>query len=122
MAPVFDYPGTLRRFGNDHTLFREMAQITLDDAPKWVDLIRDGLATGNKADVQRAAHSIKGMVSSFGAAGAQAAALQIEQHAGMGNLHAAAATLPLLEDALNALSSALQQQIHEESMTKSSAR
>lgn len=107
MSPAFDYPGSLKRFGNDQQLFCEMVGFFFDDAPKWLEALRTGLAQNDVLQIQRAAHTLKGMSANFGASRATAAAAQIEQHVGMGNLSAASRALPLLEDAIEELERAL---------------
>ena len=116
MSPAFDFQGTLKRFGQDERLFSEMVGFFFDDAPKWVEAIRVGLAQNDVMQIHRAAHTIKGMVANFGAARTMAAAAQIEQHAGMGNLTAVSRALPLLEDAIEELERAFEEQhLHDRS-------
>ncbi len=103
MSPAFDYQGTLKRFGQDEKLFREMVGFFFDDAPQWIAAIRVGLEQNDIAKIRRGAHTLKGMVANFGAARAMTAAAQIEQHAGMGNLAAIQSALPLLDEALEEL-------------------
>jgi two-component system, sensor histidine kinase and response regulator len=107
MSPAFDYPGSLKRFGNDHQLFEEMVGIFLDDAPKWLKTLRTAVAANDVRQIQQGAHTIKGMAANFGAARAIAAAAQIEQHAGMGNISAVSRSLPLLDEAIDELQKAL---------------
>jgi HPt (histidine-containing phosphotransfer) domain-containing protein len=107
MSPAFDYPGSLKRFGNDHQLFSEMVGIFLDDVPKWQKALRSALEENDVRQIQRAAHTIKGMAANFGAARTIAGAAQIEQHAGMGNLPAVSRSLPLLDEAIDELQKAL---------------
>jgi HPt (histidine-containing phosphotransfer) domain-containing protein len=107
MSPAFDYPGSLKRFGNDHQLFGEMVGIFLDDAPKCQKALRSALDDNDVRQIQRAAHTIKGLAANFGAGRTMAAAAQIEQHAGMGNLTAVSRTLPLLDEAIDELQKAL---------------
>ena len=106
MSPAFDYQGTLKRFGQDERLFDEMVGFFFDDAPQWLDSIRTGLVKNDLQQIHRGAHTIKGMVSNFGAARVMAAAAQIEQHVAMGNPAAAQCALPLLEEALDELQQA----------------
>jgi HPt (histidine-containing phosphotransfer) domain-containing protein len=107
MSPAFDYPGSLKRFGNDHQLFEEMVGIFLDDAPQCFKSLRTALAANDVRLIQQGAHTIKGMAANFGAARTMAAAAQIEQHAGMGNLMAVSRSMPLLEEAIDELQKAL---------------
>lgn len=103
MSPAFDYQGTLKRFGQDESLFREMVGFFIDDYPQWISSIRSGISKGDLTQIQRGAHTLKGMVANFGATRAMAAAAQIEQHVTMRNLSAVERSLPLLEDAVDEL-------------------
>jgi two-component system sensor histidine kinase/response regulator len=107
MSPIFDYNGSLKRFGNDEKLFSEMVGFFFDDAPAWLAALRTAVAQNDPAQIQRAAHTLKGITANFGASHATAAAAQIEQHVGMGNLSAVSRALPLLENAIDELGEAL---------------
>ncbi len=78
MLPVFDHLGSLHRMGNDEQLFGEMVGFLRDDAPVRLREIHRGLSEANWKQAQRSAHSLKGLVSNFGAARAQAAAARLE--------------------------------------------
>jgi HPt (histidine-containing phosphotransfer) domain-containing protein len=78
MPPVFDHLGSLHRMGNDEQLFGEMVGFLRDDAPVRLREIQSGLGEANWKQAQRSAHSLKGLVSNFGAARAQAAAARLE--------------------------------------------
>lgn len=107
MSPAFDYLGTLKRFGNDRKLFCEMVGFFFEDIQPWLDAIKQGLAENDAAKIQRASHTIKGIVANFGASRSMVAAAQLEQHAAMGNLPAVVRALPLLEEAIEELQRAL---------------
>ncbi len=78
MLPVFDYNGSLHRMGNDEQLFEEMAGFLRDDAPVRLQEIRHGLSDSNLSRVKLAAHSLKGLVSNFGASRAVSATIKLE--------------------------------------------
>jgi len=107
MSPAFDYLGTLKRFGNDRQLFCEMVGFFFEDIQPWLNAIKQGLAENDAAKIQRASHTIKGMVANFGASRSMVAAAQLEQHAAMGNLPAVVRAFPLLEEAIAELERAL---------------
>lgn len=107
MSPAFDHAGSLKRFGNDERLFGEMVGFFFDDAPQYLSNLQAAIAANDVLKIQRAAHTLKGMVANFGAARAVAAAAQIEQHLSMGNISAVARAMPLLEDAIEELEQAL---------------
>ena len=76
---VFDYEVALRRLGNDESLFQEMVGFFFNDSPTLLAEVREGLAKGNANQVERAAHSLKGMASMFDAARVVAAAAAVEE-------------------------------------------
>lgn len=79
MVPsIFDYAGSLRRMGNDASLFREMAGLLREDAPLYLTTIRDSAGSGDFVGLKRAAHTLKGLVLNFGATRAITAAIALE--------------------------------------------
>jgi two-component system sensor histidine kinase/response regulator len=59
-------------------LFYEMTRIFLNDYPKYLSALREGIAEGNDIAVRRNAHALKGMCIVFGAQPASQAARQVE--------------------------------------------
>lgn len=104
---VFDAEGALNRLGGDQELLNELVQFFLEDVPVLLDQIRDGLRDGNAVLVERGAHSLKGLSANFGAQEAVDAALAVEQFGRDGDLSAAAAALPRLEQNVGTLLEAL---------------
>lgn len=73
---------TLRRIGGgDVEFFAEMVQIFLEDSPPRLREISAALARGDVVAVYKAAHSLKGGASNFGAVEFRALAEKLE-HAG----------------------------------------
>lgn len=108
MFYVFDHSGSLHRMGNDQQLFEEMAGFLRDDAPVRLQEIRHGLSDSNLPRVKLATHSLKGLVSNFGATRAVSAAIKLEsliqQRRPMEDLEAALTELQAAVDELqNAL-------------------
>lgn len=79
MSKVFDYESSLKRMGNDPALFLEMVELLRADAPALLDLLRQALLSGDNQTTLRAAHTLKGLASNFGAERATAAACEVEQ-------------------------------------------
>jgi len=96
-TPQLDYEMALSRVGGDAVLLRELAGLFLKELPNLVRAIRDNLAGGKLADAGNAAHQLKGLLGQFGAAGAQALALAVEQAARAGNAAEAAKRFGELE-------------------------
>ncbi|WP_049876512.1 hybrid sensor histidine kinase/response regulator [Sorangium cellulosum] len=79
--PMFDRTKALERTGGDADLLRELAEVFLEECPRWMSDIDDAVAAGDARKLQRAAHSLKGGVDSFGARGAFEASFALEKMA-----------------------------------------
>jgi HPt (histidine-containing phosphotransfer) domain-containing protein len=86
---------------------RELTEVFLTDCPKWLIDLRKAAAAGNAVDLRRAAHTIKGAVGYFGADEAGAAADRLQELGRAGDVGAAIAFVPELEQALERLTAAL---------------
>jgi HPt (histidine-containing phosphotransfer) domain-containing protein len=80
-STVFDFPGSLKRMGNDLQLFEEMVGFLRDDSPRWLGQLHTGYDCGNLDAVRHAAHTLRGQVANFGAHRAMLAAAAVEQAA-----------------------------------------
>ena len=80
-SPVFDYDRSLARLGGDPRLFAEIVVLFLEDSPKLLDLARKSIEQSNLAELERAAHSLKGLSVNFDADELASAAAAVEQHA-----------------------------------------
>lgn len=85
----------------------ELIDIYLADTPLRITEIEQSLATGNAIELTRAAHSIKGSSSNFGATELAAIAGEIEHKGKTGAFAEAQARLPTLKEAFNRLRPAL---------------
>ncbi|WP_437632859.1 response regulator [Sorangium sp. So ce854] len=79
--PMFDRTRALERTGGDADLLRELAEVFLEECPRWMAEIDEAVTAGDARKLQRAAHSLKGGVDSFGARGAFEAAFALERMA-----------------------------------------
>ena len=104
---AYDLDGSLIRLGGDMALFRKLVDFFFEDAPPMLERIRQSIATGNAAHLERAAHSLKGLSSNFGAEPTVQAARQVEEFGRAGDLHGAARLLPELESQVLRLRAAL---------------
>lgn len=68
----------LERLGGDEELLREVARLFLEEYPGLLLEIREAVAARDADALQRAAHSLKGSVSNFGADAAYNAAFVLE--------------------------------------------
>jgi HPt (histidine-containing phosphotransfer) domain-containing protein len=65
-SKVVDVEGTLARFGGDQDLFREMASILLEDAPRLAQQLKAAVLARDPLAVQMKAHALKGLVAGCG--------------------------------------------------------
>jgi HPt (histidine-containing phosphotransfer) domain-containing protein len=104
---VLDWKRALEHVGGDRELLREMIGIFLEECPGWLAAVRKALASGDPNKVKEAAHRLKGSVAHLGAAGALAAALQLETMGREGCLSEADKVGARLEKEMERLTGAL---------------
>jgi len=68
----------LDRVGGDTGLLREITQIFLEEYPALMGEVRAAVKEANSTRLERAAHSLKGSVSNFGADSVTSAAYALE--------------------------------------------
>lgn len=91
----------------DPAFLRELIELFLQDVPQRVAELEQAIAGGDAPLLTRAAHTIKGSCSNFGAAGLAEVALKME-HQGKANAFAdAKATLPALQEQFALVDAAL---------------
>jgi two-component system sensor histidine kinase/response regulator len=97
----------LDRLGGDEELLREVAQLFLEEYPALLSQVRAAVAANDAGALQRAAHSLKGSVSNFGADAAYQAAFTLEMIGRNQEMSQAGSGLVALEDALSYIHPAL---------------
>lgn|GEM_PF-1384991 len=81
-APMlFDYDRSLARLGGDPRLFAEIVVLFLEDSPKLLEAARESIRQSNLPELERAAHSLKGLSVNFDAGELASAAAAVEQYA-----------------------------------------
>ncbi len=93
----------LSRVGGDTDLLREVIVLFLDDYPQAIASIRSAVASQDPTALEHHAHSLKGSVSTFGAARAFEAALALEKQGRSKDMTGVENSLGRLEEALQAL-------------------
>jgi HPt (histidine-containing phosphotransfer) domain-containing protein len=83
---VFDFQATIGRLADDVELYREMVRFYVDDSPLLVAELQTGLQEQDAAQIERAAHTLKGMSSTFDGKRVMAVAAEVEQLARSGQL------------------------------------
>jgi two-component system sensor histidine kinase/response regulator len=107
VEPIVASSGLLARVGGSHKVLEEVIALFLEDCPKLVDAIRNGLADGDKAAVYRAVHTLRGTVGNFDAHGAMTIAQRLEARAREGDLVACGKIFSELEIEVTALLASL---------------
>ncbi len=74
---VLDWDGALRNLNGDEALLRDLAAMFLVECPKLMATIGTAYATGNPAELRRAAHTLKGAAQTIGADGVGTAAQRL---------------------------------------------
>ncbi len=100
-APVVqDRSEALEHVGGDVELLRELTAVFLQDCPRMIEDVVEGLCAGDAIKVKRGAHSIKGAVGILGGKAAFEAALRLETIARQGDLSHAESAWQALRQAL----------------------
>ena len=79
--PTIDLDATLRRLEGDRQLLTDIVQLFLEDSPALLETIDANLQSGDAEQVERAAHSLKGLAANLDAKATMAAAWAVEQAA-----------------------------------------
>jgi HPt (histidine-containing phosphotransfer) domain-containing protein len=93
-----DVPGALKRVGGDRELLAQIIDFVVEDSPQFISRIETALKANQYAEVERAAHSLKGLVSNLHCVAVQDKATEIEGLARIHNRDAIAAALEVLGD------------------------
>jgi two-component system, sensor histidine kinase and response regulator len=107
MSAIYDHAGALKRMGNDEELFHEMVGLLKSDAPPLIVTAQSAARAGDAMQLQRAAHTLKGLASNFGGQRAVAAGAELEKLAKNRQSMGVPAALTELEEAFDELIGAL---------------
>ena len=101
--PIIDRTEALERVGGDEALLRELVEVFLQDCPRMIEEVIEGLCDADTVKVKRGAHSIKGAVGILGGKLAFECALRLETMARRGDLSQADEAWQALREALDLL-------------------
>ena len=96
-SPSFDYRATLSRFADDAGLFKEVAEVFVEDCPRLMDEIRRAVEGRDATALKAAAHAIRGSVAFFTAEAALEAAARLERMGDEGDLAGLATAMQTLD-------------------------
>jgi len=105
---VVDREVALARVEGDEGLLADLAKLFCEESPKLLSAVRDAVARRDSAALKRAAHSLKGSMSTFAARDATEAALRLEELASGGELVDAEGAYRLLATQVDRLKQALE--------------
>jgi HPt (histidine-containing phosphotransfer) domain-containing protein len=92
-----DYSSALQWADGDRSLLAELAEVFVEDCPQRMNELEEAVKGNNTNMIRNAAHSLKGMVSGFGARRANTLAQEMEDLGRAGNLPKAATLLPAVK-------------------------
>jgi CheY-like chemotaxis protein len=107
-SEVLDRELALARVEGDEGLLADLAKLFCEESPKLLSAVRDAVARRDNAALKRAAHSLKGSMSTFAARDATEAALRLEELASEGELVDAEGAYRLLATQVERLKQALE--------------
>ncbi len=107
---------------DDPAFLRELIDVFLEDVPKRIAELEKSLATSDAALLIRAAHTIKGSCSNFGATALAQIAHEMEKQGKAALLADAAATLPALRAEFAAVALEMEKQGKAADFTGATAR
>jgi HPt (histidine-containing phosphotransfer) domain-containing protein len=113
-SKILDVEGTLARFGGDEDLFREMAAILLEDAPRIAQELRSSVQTADATAIQMKAHALKGLVLGCGGERTAAVAQKLEDAGKNHRLDGTADQLTELESELHQFFDAIRPYAHDD--------
>jgi two-component system, sensor histidine kinase and response regulator len=105
---VLDHKLALARLDGDEALLTDLARLFLEEGPKMLNAVQVALADKDAARLERAAHSLKGAVSTFAAQAAFDAALKLERLGRAGELEESQKVYAALESQIQRLRVALE--------------
>jgi signal transduction histidine kinase/CheY-like chemotaxis protein len=106
-AAVLDRAKALGHVGGDARLLGELARTFSGECPRWLAEVREGIVREDPAQLRRAAHSLRGALTTFGADAACDAALRLEGMGGTGDLAGADVAYATLAESMARLQPAL---------------
>ncbi len=109
---LYDSDEVLERMGGDVDLYRSLVEMFISDSPGYRQALQDAVAAGEQKTLEREAHTVKGLFSTFSFGPGTALALEIEQLARAGEFAAAAAKVPELLARIAELSEGLASELN----------
>jgi CheY-like chemotaxis protein/HPt (histidine-containing phosphotransfer) domain-containing protein len=103
----------IKSFENDHSLFKELVEIYVNDYPQMLNTLRTSLKALDAKTFSRTAHSLKGMLRNFQAETAADTAFDLEKRGKQGELDGSDQIIESLAGQLDELAEKLKQLVSE---------
>jgi HPt (histidine-containing phosphotransfer) domain-containing protein len=113
VTDVFDLSRTLEAVDGDIELFKEIAELFLEDLPDSMTQIRESISKNDANALELTAHSLKGSVGNFGAKRAFDAAYRLEVMGKEGRPGETDAAMSKLQSEIKDLETAMQTALRE---------
>ena len=105
---ALDKPSIMERLGDDEDIFSMMVDMFLDDVDNNCTALQSAMAAADAKQLQREAHTVKGLLATFSDEAGADLALSLEKEAKDGNLAAGANLLPQIMARMHEVGSVLQ--------------
>ncbi|NQT16376.1 MAG: response regulator, partial [Planctomycetes bacterium] len=115
-----DWPVALKAVRGNRDLLKTLVETVLAELPQMMAAVREAIARGDAAELNLAAHTLKGSIRYFGSTPAARHAAALEQCGQENRLDDVEPSLSALEEALQRLSSALLSYTQSDDMMKGS--
>ncbi|MGL4369516.1 MAG: Hpt domain-containing protein [Spirochaetota bacterium] len=99
---IFDKAALLSHIGENHDFIKQLIEESISVIPPYMDDIRKAITDKNLPLAAKAAHRLKGGLSTISALAAAEAAAALEKSAAAGNMDLANSQFPILEKAIEA--------------------
>ena len=109
LEPAMDWDLALSRLDGDEPLLLDLATLFCGESERMLSVVRTSVDARNADALQRAAHTIKGSVATFGARGAVDAALKLERIGRSVELDGVESACAILEAEVKRLCEALEE-------------
>src|SRR5262245_2180750 len=104
---ICDLSGALARMGGDTELLQQLVDFFREDAPEYLARMRSAADNSDADRLQQAAHSLHGLVATFGAEAASLAVLRVEEMGRSGDLSGVHDALGVVDDEVALLQGSL---------------
>jgi two-component system, sensor histidine kinase and response regulator len=119
---IVDFNSAYDRIPGGWEMVNEIAALMLEECPKLLQEVRDGIACGDANRVRRGAHTLKGTADIFAAKRVVSVALQLEALGRDGNLQDADKALVDLEQEVVRLCESIREELGANSLTRPHGR